>query len=210
MPKHLIFDFGAVVFRWQPIDLLQQVLPLRAPDAAASRALAERIFKGYTGPWGRFDLGTIEVPELVDALVDQAGLSADEARRLITAIPPALEPLPDTLSLIERLRAAGHRLFYLSNMPAPFADHLEATHGFLRHFEDGVFSGRVQLAKPDAAIFQLSLQRFGIAAADAVFLDDHPANGEAARALGLGAVLFEHAAQAEAELRSFGIELTAA
>jgi HAD superfamily hydrolase (TIGR01509 family) len=210
MPKHLIFDFGAVVFRWQPIDLLQRVLPQRAPDAEASRALAERIFKGYTGPWGRFDLGTIEVPELVEALVAQAGLTADEARTLIAAIPPALEPLTDTLALIERLRAAGHRLFYLSNMPAPFADHLEATHGFLRHFESGVFSGRVQLAKPDPAIFQLALQRFGIEAADAVFLDDHPANVDAARALGLGAVLFAHAAQAEAELHQHGITLAAA
>lgn len=205
MKKHLIFDFGAVVFRWQPVDLLQRVLPRHAPDADAARALAGRIFQGYSGPWGRFDLGTIEVPALIDALVDQAGLTAAEVRTLLAAIPSALEPLADTLALIERLRAAGHRLFYLSNMPAPFADHLEATHGFLRHFEAGVFSGRVQLAKPDAAIFQLALQRFGIDAADAVFLDDHPANVDAARALGIGAVLFEHAAQAEAELRANGL-----
>lgn len=208
MKKHLIFDFGAVVFRWQPVDLLQHVLPHRAPDARAAQALAGRIFQGYTGPWGRFDHGSIEVPELVDALVEQAGLAADEVHALLAAIPSALEPLPDTLALIDCLRAAGHRLFYLSNMPAPFADHLEAAHGFLRHFEAGVFSGRVQLAKPDAAIFRLALQRFGIAAADAVFLDDHPANVDAARALGIGAVLFEHAAQAEAELRDFGIVLS--
>ena len=210
MKKHLIFDFGAVVFRWQPVDLLQRVLPRHAPDAGSAKALAERIFQGYSGPWGRFDLGTIEVPALVDALVAQADLPPDDVRALIAAVPHALEPLADTQSLIERLRAAGHRLFYLSNMPAPFADHLEATHGFLRYFEAGVFSGRVQLAKPDPAIFQLALQRFGIEAADAVFLDDHLANVDAARALGLGAVLFEHATQAEAKLRELGVALDAA
>ncbi len=205
MSRHLIFDFGAVVFRWQPIDLLQQVLPDHAPDAEAARALADRIFKGYTGAWGRFDHGTIEIPELIDALVAQSGLPAAALQRLVDTIPSALEPLPDTVAWLDRLRTAGHRLFYLSNMPAPFADHLEASHAFLRHFESGVFSGRVQLAKPDAAIFRLALDRFGVAAEDSIFLDDHPANVDAARALGLHAVLFENVAQAEAELRTTGL-----
>ncbi|RZS53043.1 HAD family hydrolase [Sphaerotilus mobilis] len=205
MKKHLIFDFGAVVFRWQPVDLLREVLPAHASDADAARALAERIFKGYTDAWGRFDHGTIEVPELVEALAVQSGLSAAEMQRLVDAVPAALEPLPDTVAWLDRLRAAGHRLFYLSNMPAPFADQLEARHAFLGHFESGVFSGRVQLAKPDAAIFRLALERFGIAAEDTVFFDDHPANVDAARALGLHAVLFQNAAQAEADLRAEGL-----
>ncbi|MGY0196313.1 HAD family hydrolase [Leptothrix sp. BB-4] len=205
MTRHLIFDFGAVVFRWQPVDLLQQVLPEHAPDADAARALADRIFRGYTGPWGRFDHGTIEIPELVEALAAQTGLPARELQRLVDTIPSALEPLPDTVAWIGRLHQAGHRLFYLSNMPAPFADHLQATHAFLGQFEDGVFSGRVQLAKPDAAIFRLALDRFGIAAEDTVFLDDHVANVDAARALGLHAVLFENAAQAARELAAFGL-----
>ena len=207
MKKHLIFDFGAVVFRWQPVDLLQRVLPEHAPDAEAARALADRIFKGYTGAWGRFDLGTIEIPELIEALVAQSGLPAADLQRLVATIPSALEPLPDTVDWIARLHAAGHRLFYLSNMPAPFADHLEATHDFLARFEDGVFSGRVRQAKPDAAVFRLALDRFGVAAQDCVFLDDHPANVEAARALGLHAVLFENVAQASDALRAQGLQV---
>jgi FMN phosphatase YigB (HAD superfamily) len=37
-----------------------------------------------------------------------------------------------------------------------------------------------------------------------VFLDDHPPNIEAARALGWHGRVFHHAAQAEAELRAAG------
>ncbi|MDP4301954.1 HAD family hydrolase [Leptothrix discophora] len=205
MKKHLIFDFGAVVFRWQPVELVRAVMPEHAPDDAVARGLVDRIFKGYTGPWGRYDLGTIEVPELVDALAAQTGLPAAAMQRLVDAVPDALAPLPETVAWLDRLRAAGHRLFYLSNMPADIATQLEARHAFLRHFEHGVFSSRVHLSKPDPAIFRLALERFGIAAQDTIFLDDHRANVDAARALGLHAVQFEQVAQAEAALRAAGL-----
>jgi HAD superfamily hydrolase (TIGR01509 family) len=209
-PKHLIFDFGAVVFRWEPLALMQAVLPAHAPDAAAARALADRVFKGYTGAWGGFDAGTISRDELVPALAEQAGLRADEVEALIDAIPPHLQPLPATLALIDELQAAGHRLFYLSNMPLAFADHLEQHQAaVLQRFEDGVFSARVRLAKPDPAIFTQALRQFGVAAADCVFLDDHPANIEAARALAIGAVLFTDAASARPALRGLGVPVAA-
>ena len=39
------------------------------------------------------------------------------------AVPTELLPIPATVVLIRELRAAGHELHYLSNMPAPYADH---------------------------------------------------------------------------------------
>jgi HAD superfamily hydrolase (TIGR01509 family) len=68
-----------------------------------------------------------------------------------------------------------------------------------------VFSSRVGLCKPEPAIFELALQRFGLAPADAVFLDDHAANVHAARALGLPTIHFSDAAQAGAELCALGL-----
>ena len=32
MTAGVVWDFGGVMFRWQPLDLLRQVLPQRAPD----------------------------------------------------------------------------------------------------------------------------------------------------------------------------------
>jgi HAD superfamily hydrolase (TIGR01509 family) len=90
-------------------------------------------------------------------------------------------------------------------MPAPFADHLERSHDFMACFEAGVFSARVGLVKPEPAIFELALRRFGLAAGDAIFVDDHPANIVAARAIGLRSVQFANAAQASRELVELGI-----
>jgi len=39
---------------------------------------------------------------------------------------PRAYPLPDTEAWLRRLKAAGHRLVFLSNMPVPYARHLES------------------------------------------------------------------------------------
>lgn len=204
--KTVVFDFGAVLFRWQPVDLLQQVLPALAPDADAARALAARIFDVLEpgSEWARFDLGQVEAEELAPRLAQRLGLAVQDMQRLIAAIPPHMQPLPDSVALLQRLKARGHRAFYLSNMPGSYAEHLTRAHDVVPQFADGIFSARVGLAKPDDAIFELARQRFGLVPAQTVFLDDHPKNIAAARRHGWQAVLFETAAQAEAELATSG------
>jgi HAD superfamily hydrolase (TIGR01509 family) len=124
---------------------------------------------------------------------------------VVEAVPHELQPIPETVALIHRLHAAGHRLHYLSNMPAPCADVLERREAALfAHFDSGVFSGRVHLIKPEPAIYTFAQQRFGAPAQELVFLDDHEPNVVAARAAGWKALRFEHALQAEAELRTAG------
>lgn len=189
---HFIFDFGVVLFRWRPLVLLAQVLPERVPDEAAARHWAAQIFQGYGGDWALFDQGLVEVDELAGRISARTGLSVAEALAVIQAVPDELEPLPGTVAVIEQLRAAGHRLFFLSNMPAPYADALQARYPLSDWFEDGVFSSRVKLIKPDPAIFHAALAQFGVLASDCVFIDDHPANVQAARELGWGAILFTH------------------
>lgn len=205
----LIFDFGAVLFRWRPAALLRRVLPDLCTDADSTQAMVDGFFQGYGGDWGRFDRGDIEVHALTESIATRLALAPERVRAVIDAVPGELEPIADTVALLRRLHAAGHRLFYLSNMPAPFADHLERSHDFLACFEAGVFSARVGLVKPEPAIFELALRRFGLAAGDAIFLDDHAANIQAARAVGLRAVHFADAAQAGRELVALGIAAAA-
>jgi putative hydrolase of the HAD superfamily len=53
-----------------------------------------------------------------------------------------------------------------------------------------IISAEVGLAKPDPAIFRLALARLKVMAAAAIFVDDVPANLEAARAIGMRPILF--------------------
>jgi putative hydrolase of the HAD superfamily len=199
----IVFDLGGVLFHWQPEQMLQRELPHVATDAAAARHWVSEIFQSYGGDWGEFDRGTVSVPELVQRISRRTGLAAADVQRVVDAVPHELQPKADTVALLRRLHAAGRGLYYLSNMPAPYAEHLEAN-DFFSCFSDGVFSARVHHNKPEPAIFALAAQRFGHAPQDLVFLDDHEPNVHAARAAGWQALHFSNAAQAEAALRVSG------
>jgi putative hydrolase of the HAD superfamily len=205
-PKpHLIFDFGAVLFRWRPHVLLAQTLPQRVGDEASAEHWKRQIFQGFQGDWGDFDDGKIGAPELVARISARTGLAPAEVQAVVQAIPAELAPLPESVAVLAALREAGHRLFFLSNMPEPYAQHLEREHHFLSWFEAGVFSARVGCRKPQASIFELALERFGIAPGEALFIDDHPANVAAAQALGLPALLFTSAEQLRRDLAARGL-----
>lgn len=206
-PTALIFDFGGVVFQWNPVRLLAQVLPERANTPETATRWKDRFFQGYTGDWGAFDTGLIDAAETQRRIAARTGLDPAEVQAVMDAVPDALAPNPATVALLRRLRVAGHRLFFLSNMPAPYAAHLSRTHDFLRGFEDGIYSCDVRLIKPDPAIFQLALQRFDIPARQTLFIDDHLGNIEAANRLGLPALLFTDAGALERDLVSRGIRL---
>ncbi|WP_395703822.1 HAD family hydrolase [Aquabacterium sp.] len=203
-PKRIVFDFGGVVFRWRPAVLIRQVWPHHAPDQDRAEHWVQQVFQGYTGDWGEFDRGTVDAPELARRIAARTGLTETELHQLIEAAPAELAPIPASVDLLERLHARGATLHYLSNMPAPFAAHLSRSHGFMQRFRSGVYSSRVQLIKPDPAIFAHAAAHFGAEPDELVFLDDHPPNIAAARAAGWQGIHFQDAAQAEREIRAAG------
>ncbi len=201
----IVFDFGGVLFRWQPERMLREVLPQHAKDDTSARHWMKQIFQSYGGDWGDFDRGTVEPPVLVQRIAQRTGLSEAEVQRVVDAVPHELQPQPATVALLRRLHAAGHPLFYLSNMPAPYADFLQARHDFMALFRDGVFSGRVGHNKPEPAIFELAAARFGHAPEQLLFIDDHEPNIVAAQALGWQGHHFVGIEGAEAALSARGL-----
>lgn len=202
---NVVFDFGGVLFRWVPHEVVSKVLPHRTPSAEAAHALVADFFQGYEGDWREFDRGTIEPGPLAERIAARTGLGLDEAQAVIHAIPHELVPVAGTVALLRRLHAAGRALYYLSNMPAPFARHLEATHDFMGLFRQGVFSARVKLAKPEPAIFAHAIAAFGIDPAHTLFIDDFEHNVEAARAAGWQALHFRDAQQCTDALEALGL-----
>ena len=206
-PPTVVFDFAGVLFHWQPLALLQQLIPQHAVDEASARHWAAEIFQGYGGDWAEFDRGTVAPAALVQRIAHRTGLAPADVQAVVDAVPLALQPLADSVDLVQQLHDSGHRLFFLSNMPAPYADHLERQNPFLQLFQDGVYSARVNHVKPDAAIFDLAAQRFGVPPAGLLFFDDVVANVAAAQAAGWQAAHFTGAAPARALLQSLGFAL---
>jgi len=204
MTKKIVFDFAGVLFRWHPEAMLQRELPHRATDAAAAAHWKREIFQGYEGDWGEFDRGTVEVPDLVQRIARRTGLAEAEVQRVVDRVPLELQPIAETVQWLGELRGQGRRLFFLSNMPEPYAAHLERENDFVGWFEQGVFSARVRHIKPEREIFELAAGRFEATPSELVFMDDHEPNVEMARSLGWNAFVFRDAAQARAELAAAG------
>lgn len=197
---NVVFDFGAVLFRWQPHEFMPRLLPHIATGEAATAQLVADFFQGFGGDWGEFDKGSVDEARLAQRIAWRTGMAIADVQKVIDAIPTELTLLPHAAPLIERLRAKGHRLFFLSNMPKPYAAHLESVHPLHQWFDDGLFSGRIGLVKPDPAVFQHAARRFGIEARETVFIDDFALNVKAARALGWQGIHFLSGAQVEADL----------
>ncbi len=202
---NVVFDFAGVLFHWQPPELLSRLLPHRTPDEAAALRLVDDIFQGYTGDWGDFDRGTVEPGPLAERIARRTGLPVHEVRRVIEGVPDELAPIAGTVALLRELHAAGRPLYFLSNMPEPYALHLEATHDFLGLFRDGVFSARAGLCKPEPEIFAHCERLFGIDPARTIFIDDVAHNVAAARAAGWRALQFIDPGQCAAALRAEGL-----
>lgn len=201
----IVWDFGGVLFHWRPPELIKRELPQRAATDEAAAHWVREIFQGYEGDWGHFDRGTLAVPDLVQRIARRTGLAEAEVQAVVDGVPHELQPIADSVALLARLRDAGCSQVFLSNMPAPYADHLEAEHDFVGWFDDGVFSARVKAIKPEPAIFALAAERFGVPPPELLFFDDHLPNIAAARAAGWCAEHFTDAASALPVLRRHGL-----
>lgn len=206
---NFVFDFGAVLFTWKPADLLAQTFPQRASTPEAAAELAHAMFAH--ADWNSFDQGTLAMDSLIARSSERLDLDAQALRELVAHIGERLQPMPETLALLEQLHALrsqqpGLRLYYLSNMPEPYARALERRHAFLQWFDGGIFSGDVLHIKPNPTIYQLLQSRYTLESAQTLFIDDLLANVLAARAQGWHAVQFESAEQLETHISThFGV-----
>jgi len=201
----LVFDLGGVVYRWRPEEFLMRLAPARAPTTAAARAFAADFFQSFDGDWSEFDRGALDADALAARTAARLGLAPDEARAIIGAVPEELQPIDATVALARRLKAAGHVLHFLSNMPRPYAAVLSGRDALLTLFESGVFSSHVGLIKPEPALFAHAARTFGAAENELLLIDDAPRNVAAARARGWQVVLFRDAAACASELAALGI-----
>lgn len=202
---NIVFDFGAVLFAWRPLDLVAAAFPELADTPQSAKDFAQSVFAHPD--WMDFDRGRIGRTRVAELTAQRLGLDLQRVTVLVDSVEEKLIPLPDTLAVLRELHvlkqqtsAAVTGLYFLSNMSEPFSRMLEQSHEFLQWFDGGIFSGDVQLIKPEAAIYELLQTRFALDPTSIVFIDDMPYNVEAARALGWHAIHFTSAAQLRAAL----------
>ncbi|QDX28003.1 HAD family phosphatase [Sphingomonas suaedae] len=183
--RAVIFDIGNVLFHWHPRFLYERLI-------GDDRALAAFLDEVVTLDWHfQHDAGR-------DFAETSAELTAryPQHAELIAAWGPRFNdsvggPVAGMHALVEDLDAAGVPLFAITNFSHEFWPPFRAEWPQLfDRFRDVVVSGDEKRVKPDPAIYNLALARFGLEPGEAVFVDDNAANVAGAEALGIRSVLF--------------------
>lgn len=107
---------------------------------------------------------------------------------------------------IRRLRR-HYQTAIISNAMPGLMTLLTGKHPIADAFDVIVGSGDVGIAKPDAAIYQLTLDQLGRQAEEAIFIDDSQRNIEGARAVGLHTIHYTPGLDLAAALHGYGITL---
>jgi HAD superfamily hydrolase (TIGR01509 family) len=177
-----VFDFGGVLWdmRWDVARELDRVHGL------PRSSVFETLYRSEA--WHDVERGRGDLAAWIDAA------HADLERRAGRALPrlhdkwrDAQSPIAANLDLVRRLRPL-YKLSVLSNADQTLRDRLLRLelHAL---FDDVVVSAEVGMAKPEPAIFVLAAERLGVPPAACAFVDDWEPNVEAARAVGMRAVL---------------------
>ena len=203
MPKPrsvVIFDLGGVLIDWNPRHLYRKLFD---GDAAAMEAFLSDVCHS---DWNlQQDAGRSFAEAEAEAITrhpDKARLIRAWRARFAEMIPGALD---EVVAILGELRARGTRLYALSNWSAETFPGQRPRFPFLDWFAGIVLSGEERLVKPDPRLYRLLLERYGVAAADAVFIDDNPVNAQAATALGIHGVHFRAADALRGELQALGL-----
>ena len=196
----VVFDVGGVLLQWDPRHLYRKLF---AGDDAAMEHFLGNV---CTEEWNeRQDAGRTfadAAAELLPAHADKAHLIHAFGRRFDEMIPGAIE---ENVDILRELKRAGVPLYAVTNWSAETFPSAQNRFDFLAEFDGIVVSGEEGVIKPDPRIFRILLDRYDIPAHAAVFIDDNPANAEAATNLGIHGIHFRSPQQLRRELVELGL-----
>lgn len=170
----VVFDVGNVLLRWDNSALLQRIIPER-PDLHP--ILRQLIFQSPY--WSMLDRGSATPEEVFASMTARYPELAPYARRIMNKWVD-LEEIPEGVAALKACKAHRKKVYVLSNYPRDGFQHAVETHDFFRLFDDLFVSSHHQLVKPEPTIFAKATEVLHLAPARTLFIDDSPANIEAA------------------------------
>jgi len=185
-PAGLILDYGNVLSRAQDPTWLDAAARRLGADATAFRAAYWQHRHAYDADlpaaayWRRVVAGARPA----------AALDPSDLAWLIASDVASWSVYHEEVwALAARFRAAGGRTAFLSSSGPEVMARVRADHPLETRFDAVVISCEVGLAKPDPRIFRL--ERLGLSAGAALFVDDRADNVQAAAGVGLRTLRFE-------------------
>jgi 2-haloacid dehalogenase len=173
-PQAVVFDVGHVLVDWNIRYLYEKLIP----DPAELDWFLDTV---VTTAWHfEHDAGR----DAIDTVADLIAKYPAQQLLIEAYVPRWLEtvgrPITGMYEIVVQLHDRGVPLFAITNFSHEFWPRFTALFPITRLFRDVVVSGVEKVVKPDARIYQIARARFGLAAGEALFIDDRADNVESA------------------------------
>jgi putative hydrolase of the HAD superfamily len=158
----------------------------------------------------RYDRGDLSPDEYWSGLAKSAGaqLTPEQFAELCQwDLEMWTHDNPTMVEWLRQIHSSGMKTALLSNMPHDMVRHVRQKFAWLDQFDHQTFSAEVNLVKPDPAIYEHSLRGVGVAASEALFVDDKERNVQGARAVGISAIQFHSVEQFADDLKKLGFSI---
>ncbi len=176
----IVFDIGNVLLRFDKNELGRHFF-----SDEEREPMLDAMFG--SGLWPLIDTGLLSTGTLA-RMMYEAGHFTDPSAFL--KISDFLDRFPEYMEQLEpskwlpELKAAGKKLYYLTNYASPQLEKTIARNPFFSFFDGGIVSAHEHIVKPAPRIFRILCERYGFCPEDALFIDDTLPNVQAAERLG--------------------------
>ena len=141
--------------------------------------------------WVDFDRGLRTIDQVAEAVAECCNDTFEEAKRKTMLSITYYDEIKATAELIAELKERGYRVIILSNMSKEYIEYLRQKPVY-RLIDEDLISCEVGLVKPERAMYELLLERFGLDASQTMFIDDRKHNVDAAAELGITPYQFDN------------------
>lgn len=194
MIKTVIFDIGNVLtdFAWQEMY----------KEKGLGGETFDRVVKATVQSpyWCELDRGIMTFSEVMDKFVNLDSEMEDEIRRVLADMHGIVTGRSYAVPWVCSLKKQGLKVYVLSNFSEKIWKECIDALEFYEFTDGGIISYKEHLIKPDQAVYQLLLERYGLCADECVFIDDLEENVKAARLCGINGIVFKNYEQAKKEL----------
>jgi 2-haloacid dehalogenase len=197
-----VFDIGNVLIRWDPRLLYRKLI---AEEGELDHFLAHVCAPEWNLEMDAGKSFAQGVAERVALHPDKADLIRAFDERWTETMGGLIE---GSVAILEEIRTKGIKTYAISNFSGEKFVVASGLYPFLALFDGVIISGQEGILKPDARIFRLLCQRYGLAPGDCFFIDDSATNVAAARAEGMQAHLFESPEGLRNTMREAGFPLS--
>ncbi len=199
MIRNIIFDIGNVLvaFRWREYFA----------EFGYSQDVYDRLCKAtaMNPVWNEYDRGVWTEEEVLQGFIAADPELEPQIRETLSDLKGLLVMYDYAVEWVKELKEKGYGVYYLSNFSDPACRDCGDQLDFLPYMDGGILSYLERVIKPDAAIYELLMERYGLKAEECVFLDDTEKNIKGALAVGMQGIVFKNKAQAVEELRKMGV-----